>query len=106
MLQIVRPDDTVARRSGDEFLIILEGVTDPDYISAIAEEIIAALSEPMTYQHRPFTLGASVGISIFPDHSHSIEDLKHLADQAMYTIKHHQKNGFYIAQVCQNPLDD
>lgn len=50
MSQMVRTDDTVARRSGDEFLIILEGVNDLYYISTIAEKMIAAIAQPMVYQ--------------------------------------------------------
>lgn len=98
MSQVVRVDDTVARRSGDEFLLILGGITDIDYVSIIAKRIIDQISCPMLYNNESFTLSASMGIAIFPDDSRSIAELQKLADQAMYTVKNDQKNDFGFSE--------
>lgn len=98
MSQIVRTDDTVARRGGDEFLVILGGITDLSYVSIIAQRIIDGISRPILYNHVSFALSASIGISIFPDNSRSIEKLQHLADEAMYSVKNAQKNNFMFSR--------
>ena len=99
MRQIVRANDTVARRSGDEFLVILESQGDTQYFSITAERIIREISQPIHHNNMWFTVGASIGIAIFPDHSRNIEELKSLADQAMYDVKNQQKNSFSFAKV-------
>ncbi len=99
MLSVVRAEDTVARRSGDEFLVILGSLTENNYISNIAKRIIVEISKPISHNGLTFALGASIGISIFPDNARTIEELKDLADQAMYSVKNAQKNGFSFSVV-------
>lgn len=94
MLSIVRAEDTVARRSGDEFLVIIGSLIDGQYITDIARQMIIEISKPIDHHGLTFALGASIGIAIFPDHTRNIEVLKGLADQAMYSVKNAQKNSF------------
>lgn len=98
MLQIVRAEDTVARRSGDEFLVILGNVTEKQDISTAAKRIITEISQPINHNEISFTVGASIGISIFPDNSRDPEELKRFADKAMYEVKNAQKNGFSFSR--------
>lgn len=99
MLSIVRAEDTVARRSGDEFLVILGSLTDSEYIADIARRMVTEIAKPIDYHGLTFALGASIGISIFPDNTRNIEDLKELADQAMYGVKNAHKNGFSLSTI-------
>ncbi len=97
ILQIVRADDTVARRSGDEFLVILESIADKAYVADVAARILAEISRPLPYKDISCTLGASIGISIYPDNGRDVQELERLADQAMYQVKHNQKNDFVFS---------
>lgn len=46
MAKVVRSGDTVARQGGDEFLIVLQGLSDPSQASVVAEKLISALADP------------------------------------------------------------
>ncbi len=93
----MRTEDTVARRSGDEFLVILGSLTDSTCVTDIAKRMVTEIAKPIDHDGLTFALGASIGISIFPDNTRDIEVLKQLADQAMYSVKNAQKNGFSFA---------
>lgn len=93
----VRAEDTVARISGDEFVVILAGVVTPGIIAARAREIIASVSQPVVHAGQSLTVGISIGIAMFPDDAEDLDTLKQLADQAMYRVKRAGKNGFAFA---------
>lgn len=86
--------DTVSRQGGDEFIVVLPEVSDPDAAGLIAQEIIDALNQPFTLVGREVYVSASIGIAFFPDDGESIESLVSYADQAMYAAKAAGKNGF------------
>ena len=94
----VRAEDTVARISGDEFVVILAGVVTPALIAARAREIIASVSQPVIHAGQSLTVGISIGIAMFPDDAEDLDTLKQLADQAMYRVKRAGKNGFAFAE--------
>ena len=89
---VLRAEDTVARLGGDEFTIILEDIQDTAYPSIVAQKVIDILSEPIKLKDEMGYIGASVGISIFPDDTKTIESLIKNADMAMYTAKNGGKN--------------
>jgi diguanylate cyclase (GGDEF)-like protein/PAS domain S-box-containing protein len=96
----LRPTDTLARLGGDEFVVILDNInqTDADIILQVCEKtaksIISSLSESHTYKDYTFYGGASIGIVIYPDDAHSINDLIQLADTAMYEAKNSGRNTY------------
>lgn len=96
LLEAVRTTDTAARIGGDEFLVILNGVEVEAAALRMAEKIIAAIATPIRYQERQLHLGASVGISFFPEHGLSSEILLEHADQAMYRVKRSGKNDYAV----------
>ncbi len=98
LLAAVRQSDTVARMGGDEFIILLNGVGGEANAAAVAKKILAALGRPMSLAGQPATIGASIGISIFPDHSGDSEKLIAYADGAMYGIKKSGKNAYAFHQ--------
>ena len=87
LLKCVRETDTVARLGGDEFTIILSGPIETKYVSNIADKIINEISKPFYIKSNEIFIGASIGISVFPnDGSNRVELLKN-ADTAMYRVK-------------------
>ena len=84
----LRESDTVARIGGDEFVILLEGVTERKAISQISEKILDCIVKPILIGDVTFNLSASIGISIYPwDNSDDIDVLLNHADEAMYNAK-------------------
>ena len=78
---------TVARQSGDEFTVLMDGLTDAADATAAAEAIQLALSEPVLIDGNPVHTGGSVGIAIREASHRSAGDLLRDADAAMYHAK-------------------
>ena len=94
-LACVRAADTVARLGGDEFAIILGNLDDPQQAEGVSEKIVQAFAQNMTLDDgRECTVGASVGISIYPEHGSAMDNLMTAADHAMYESKRRGKNTY------------
>ncbi len=88
LLRSVRSSDTVARLGGDEFVLLVESIEHPHEIQHIGEKLFGRLTEPITLSMGVVeTLGASIGLALYPDEGHGFDDLLRLADQAMYECK-------------------
>lgn len=85
--QLVRETDTVARFGGDEFVILLTEVANPDDVSSLAEKILARLSDPFPVGGHKIPLSASLGISLYPLDGKDSVNLIRFADIAMYQAK-------------------
>jgi len=83
----VREGDLVARLGGDEFTVVLDQLTDPRAIDAVAQKIIEVLSEVFVVEAQDMYLGASIGIAVFPSDGADAERLLKQADTAMYRAK-------------------
>jgi len=93
----VREADTVGRLGGDEFVLMLEDLSDvPEdaaaQAKAIAEKILAVISQPYLLDGREFRSSASVGISVFGGRRESSNDVLQQADIAMYQAKSAGRN--------------
>ncbi len=93
----VRETDTVARFGGDEFLIVLTEVKEKAAVTRVARKVILALSRPIPLDGEEATLGASIGIAVYPDHAKTPETLVKRADGAMYAVKGTGKNDYRFA---------
>ena len=82
----VRGSDTVARLSGDEFVILLPRLLSPD-VTTIAGKLVEALSAPYRIGERELRTAPSVGISLCPRDAQDVETLIKYADTAMYAAK-------------------
>lgn len=89
-----RKYDTVSRFGGDEFLIMLPQMTNPEQIQQAANKIMSAFSEPIFVNDQEIFLTASAGISIYPYDGRDIEVLIKNADLAMYSAKERGKNRY------------
>jgi diguanylate cyclase (GGDEF)-like protein/PAS domain S-box-containing protein len=83
----VREIDTVARLGGDEFVVLLETDVRPDTPGIIGERVRAAFESPFEYRGAEVRCGASVGVSLYPDHARDSAALLASADEAMYREK-------------------
>lgn len=92
--QSIRDEDTVARAGGDEFLFILNQISNAENAAIVAQKIITALAEPFVINNNTCEIGGSIGISILPDDSDELETLIRQSDDAMYQAKACGKNHF------------
>jgi len=83
----VREVDTVARLGGDEFVVLLETDVRPDTPGIIGERIRAAFDSPFAWKGLEVRCGASLGVSLYPDHARDPAALLASADEAMYREK-------------------
>ena len=83
----VREVDTVARLGGDEFVVLLETDVRPDTPGIIGERIRAAFGSPFDWKGTDVRCGASIGVSLYPDHARDSATLLASADEAMYREK-------------------
>ena len=90
----LREEDTIARLGGDEFSIILNSFKQPQDAAKIAQKILEVLSTPFDLQGYEIHIGASLGISLYPDNGYSVEDMLKHADAAMYRAKQSGKNRY------------
>jgi diguanylate cyclase (GGDEF)-like protein len=87
---ITRTVDTIARLGGDEFTVLQELGDEgdsPGNAGALAERLIAGLSEPMEIDSHEFQVGASIGIALHPEDGAKPDDLMRNADLALYRAK-------------------
>ncbi len=92
----IRGGDTVARLGGDEFVILLLGQERGEECVATLERLLKVISLPITVRDQSVTLGASIGVSIYPLDDEDVDTLLRHADQAMYLAKQAGKNRFHI----------
>jgi diguanylate cyclase (GGDEF)-like protein/PAS domain S-box-containing protein len=83
----VREVDTVARLGGDEFVVLLEAEVRLDTPGIIGERIRGAFEAPFDWKGTDVRCGASVGVSLYPDHARDPDSLLESADEAMYRVK-------------------
>jgi len=91
---LVREIDTVARIGGDEFVVILSDVPDNEIVQRVAANVIDQVGQPVRIGQEKVSVGASIGISIYPEDGATSEELIRAADKAMYLVKHAGKNNY------------
>ena len=93
----VRASDTVARLGGDEFTVILPSLRDANDAVRVADNILTAIGKPFQIADTHASVGVSIGIALFPQHGHTVEDILNAADNAMYQAKNAGRNGYAFA---------
>jgi diguanylate cyclase (GGDEF)-like protein len=92
--EAVRPNDMVARLGGDEFIVILENVLHNDDVRQVAERVRESFSREFQLSIGSSSLGASIGISVYPTDAADATALMENADFAMYAAKTAGKNRY------------
>lgn len=90
----IRETDSVARIGGDEFIIIIADMKDIENAKTVVTQALKAIDEPIILTDSDVTIGASIGVSVYPNDSMDAGELLKLADQAMYKVKGKGKNNF------------
>jgi diguanylate cyclase (GGDEF)-like protein/PAS domain S-box-containing protein len=90
----VREGDTVARLSGDEFVVLLAGLGNVHDAALVAGKIVTIVSEPCQIGGKELRVSPSIGIAIFPDDGQNIDVLLRNADTAMYHAKQEGRGRF------------
>lgn len=98
MQGVLREIDTLARIGGDEFVVLLDAPSPgPEGIVTVADKIIEQARADIPYGLQALNVGASIGISQYPQDGHTATDLISAADRAMYQAKADGRNTFCFA---------
>jgi len=100
----VRVTDTVARLSGDEFVILLEDLKGPEDADTIAKTIIAATREEFTIEATPLRVTTCIGIAFASGEIGGAELLRR-ADSALYQAKRAGRDRYHRVHELEHPLD-
>lgn len=98
----LREQDTFARWGGDEFVILIEKIDSRTQVATVAQSIIELFEEPFQLSSKnSVSIGASIGISLFPLDAQDHAELVRFADLAMYRAKESGRNNhqFYTAEL-------
>jgi predicted signal transduction protein with EAL and GGDEF domain len=96
LLASVRDSDTVARLSGDEFVLVLANQPSLRYTLRMIERLRRGLTQPVSFMHKEIEVGASLGVAVYPHDGTTAADLVRSADVAMYHAKATGRNEIYF----------
>lgn len=91
-----RSTDICARVGGDEFVVVATQIENEEHVHLITQKLLSVLTEEIKIEGKCYSLGASIGISLYPKDGNNLEQLIKHADAAMYEIKHHGKSSYRI----------
>ncbi len=91
---VLGKEDKLARLSGDEFTIILKHFSSLKDASALVEKVLKILAEPMMVDDNCLYVSGSIGVTLYPEHALSAENLLKYADTAMYEAKADGRNTY------------
>lgn len=95
LTECARESDTVSRQSGDEFVIVLTEIAQPEDAAAVAEKVLKTMAEPVLLGKHCLNVTTSIGIAIFPTGGVELaSELMKQADNAMYAAKAEGKNQY------------
>ena len=92
----LRDLDLVARLGGDEFAVLLDEIAEPADVATVADKLLQSISAPLLVGDQEWRLGASIGISRFPEDGGTAEVLVQHADTAMYCAKEAGRNRYHF----------
>ena len=92
--KIVRKEDTIGRLGGDEFILLLRGLTDNENVLSIVENLLESFRNPFNIDDRELILTLSIGIAMFPENGKDTSELLRNADTAMYKAKSLGRNTY------------
>jgi diguanylate cyclase len=102
LVTCVRGSDTVSRQGGDEFVILLSEIANPDDAAKCARRLLLSLNSPHFIAGQELHIDGSIGISISPSDGADAETLIKNADMAMYHAKEIGRNNFQFFKAEMN----
>ncbi len=91
-----RANDIIGRIGGDEFVVFVCGVKDPQVQFKQARKLHEVLRRPLVVDGQTINKSASIGIALYPDHASDYDKLLECADQALYKVKGSGRDSFII----------
>lgn len=108
--EVLDDNQRLYRTGGDEFVLIIENLrsqTLQDVVSESTGSILENLNSPFALNDNNVSIGASLGVALFPDHAVSVSDLMRRADLAMYSAKYNGKSRVvWFDPELDNEMDD
>ncbi len=101
-----RDTDTIARQSGDEFVILLPEIDSAADAEQVAQRILGALRAPLPVQGQTLAASVSIGIALYPGDADSADGLMRQADLAMYAAKQGGRNRYCRRGMTPTALED
>lgn len=90
----LRKTDTVARLSGDEFMVIIDELQDLEQAKELAVKVLHLFDQPFQMNKHLFHTSTSIGLAVFPNDATDAENLLKSADMALYKVKDTGRNNF------------
>lgn len=99
----VRETDCVSRFGGDEFVLLLPNITSPEDVSAVTSKILSEIARPIALGAQSVSIGASMGVSLYPEDGTDTKTLLRCADSALY---HAKEQGRHNVQFYRKSLTE
>jgi len=98
----LRDSDTVSRQSGDEFVILQNGISDSSGSSRMAQSILDAIAEPFEIDAHTVNISGSIGISLYPNDGRDFDTLLKNADAALHHAKDNGRDTYHFFAASMN----
>lgn len=95
MKESVRDRDLLARVGGDEFIVVLRGGNHQEF-TGVAERIVNRFNDPFSLEGHLVPITLSLGISVYPEHGSTLDELLEKSDHAMYVAKQRGDNQIQL----------
>ena len=102
LVDCVRGSDTVSRQGGDEFVVLLLEVDQPEGAATMARRMLQTMAEPHSIDHHDLHVTISIGVSVYPDDGLDAETLIKNADTAMYQAKEDGRHSYQFFKPAMN----
>ncbi|MDA7087342.1 EAL domain-containing protein [Pseudomonas sp. SA3-5] len=105
--QCLRDDDLVARMGGDEFILIVSGISTQEEVEHLCGRLVATIEQPFEIDNHSIFIGTSIGIAMAPADATLAEELLRYADIALYEAKGAGRNTwrFYASDMHERALE-
>ncbi|KAA1010798.1 EAL domain-containing protein [Paraburkholderia panacisoli] len=104
--EILPSGDLVGRLAGDEFVAIADGMSQVREVRVLADRIVKTLARPFALSEALVHIGASVGVSLYPEHAKTGPQLLICADRALYAVKRSGKSAFAVFDADKHVSDE